>query len=111
MRHIDEEALALMALGESPSPSDLAHLRTCALCSRELDALRYVVATAKSATVPENDLVAPPPGLWHSIAGGLGMPRTPDGASGSGGTEHTGRPHTADDDTTAPARPPVPRAE
>ncbi|MFE1248048.1 anti-sigma factor [Streptomyces sp. NPDC058735] len=75
MEHTDEETLALMAIGESPSPPDDEHVRGCARCSRELEALSRVVSTMKTPAPHEHELLAPPPGLWDSIASELHLDR------------------------------------
>ncbi|MEU5041558.1 anti-sigma factor [Streptomyces griseorubiginosus] len=68
---MNEETLALMAIGESPSAPDDEHVRTCARCSRELQALSHVVSTMKAPGPDEGDLLAPPADLWDSIASEL----------------------------------------
>lgn len=80
MEHTDEEALALMAIGENPSPPDEEHVRTCAHCARELDALRHVVLTMKGQPPQEGELLPPPADVWDSIASELDLPHQPEGA-------------------------------
>ncbi|MFC7846596.1 anti-sigma factor [Streptomyces sp. NPDC001046] len=77
MEHTDEETLALMAIGESPSPPVEEHVHACPRCSRELDALSRVVSTMKTPDPLEDDLIAPPPGLWDAIASELQLDRQP----------------------------------
>ncbi len=72
MRHCDAETLALWALGEFPtgSAADELHLAGCARCQSELDQLRAVVTTARSAE--PDDVPAPPSrAVWDAIAADL----------------------------------------
>ena len=72
MPHCDPETLALWALGETPtgSASDKLHLSGCARCQSELDQLRAVVTTARSAEA--DDVPAPPArAVWDAIAADL----------------------------------------
>lgn len=69
--HVDDDVLALLALGEPvASTSDLAHIEECERCSDELDSLRDVVVLARTGDGP---LVAPAPQVWDRIAGELGL--------------------------------------
>lgn len=81
MRHLDQDVLALMALGE-PVHDDAGrgHLESCADCRNELASLKSVVATARSVT-PADEVVPPPPHVWDGIRDELGLsPRLePDG--------------------------------
>ncbi|NSL42853.1 hypothetical protein, partial [Streptomyces sp. 8P21H-1] len=83
MKHTDDETLALMATGENPSPSSAEHVRGCAECARQLDALRHVVSTVRTPVLQDHELLAPPPGLWDSIADELGL----SGRQGGAGTD------------------------
>lgn len=73
MEHTDDETLALIAIGEEPSPPAAEHLLGCARCARELRALRHVVVNARASSLDEHDLLQPPAGLWDSIAAELGI--------------------------------------
>ncbi|MGW5774311.1 anti-sigma factor domain-containing protein [Streptomyces longwoodensis] len=85
MKHADDESLALMAMGDTPSPDAADHLRHCARCARELEAFRHVVATARTPLPGEDELLTPPADLWDAIADELGLaPET--GTPGSPGT-------------------------
>ena len=64
--HMDEEAISLLALGESLEGSEAGHLRTCALCQSKVDQLRAVVATSRSIT-DEDQLLSPPDAVWENI--------------------------------------------
>ncbi|MET9252719.1 anti-sigma factor [Streptomyces sp. NPDC003717] len=77
MNHTDDDTLTLMALGESPSVPDAAHVRGCARCTRELNALRQVVRAVASPAAGAPDLLEPPPEVWESIAGELGLAEPP----------------------------------
>ena len=68
--HCDDDELALIALGESASPDDEAHLSTCARCQSRLDQLAAVVGTARSIE-PEDRPVAPPDSVWQGITAEL----------------------------------------
>ncbi|PWD51176.1 anti-sigma factor [Serinibacter arcticus] len=64
MPHSDPEDLALVALGEAPSPTDAEHLDICELCRAELASLTDVVDGARVVA----PLVAPPARVWDRIA-------------------------------------------
>ncbi|WP_413760556.1 anti-sigma factor [Streptomyces sp. MMBL 11-3] len=119
MKHTDDETLALMAIGEDPSPSSAEHVRGCARCTRELDALRHVVSTVRTPVIPDHELLTPPPGLWDSIADELGISARQGGAgtgedtSGDGpggapaGADRTGRDASAGSGPAAVSGPSV----
>lgn len=104
MQHIDDETLALLALGEDVlDDAARAHLGTCPGCATEVDGLRSVVDDARAGGP---DLVAPGPDVWDRIQAELGLgasstPSTPAPApagvapaersdSGTGGTTGAG---------------------
>ncbi|MER5585057.1 anti-sigma factor [Streptomyces asoensis] len=95
MEHLDEETLAAMALGESPpSSSATQHLSRCDRCRRQLDAYAYVITTAKSTSVPDDELLEPPAGLWESIAEELHIaPHHEHPADPGHGTHRPSPPH------------------
>jgi len=65
--HVDDDLLALLALGESVgTASDLAHVEECERCADELAALRDVVALARSGEGAA--LVAPAAEVWDRVA-------------------------------------------
>jgi hypothetical protein len=64
--HMDEDMIALLALGESIEGIDSGHLRVCVLCQSKVDQLRAVVATSRSIT-DEDQLLSPPDALWENI--------------------------------------------
>lgn len=71
MPHPSDDDLALLALGET-LPGVAAHVATCVQCTREHDALRAAVRTARAA-----ELVPPPPApeaVWDRIAAELDLP-------------------------------------
>lgn len=71
--HVDDETLALLALGEpAATPDDLAHLEDCARCADEVEALRGVADLARESG-PEPQLVAPPADLWDRVAAELDL--------------------------------------
>ncbi len=68
--HVDDETLALLALGEPvASASDLTHLDTCARCADEVSALRDVAQLARDA----GPMVPPAPHVWTQISDELGL--------------------------------------
>ncbi|MEU5180608.1 anti-sigma factor [Streptomyces longwoodensis] len=114
MKHADDESLALMAMGDTPSPDAADHLRHCARCTRELEAFRHVVATARTPLPGEDELLTPPADLWDAIADELGLapdtgtPGTPGGEPSARGVADAGpRPATAES-STGPQTPPRP---
>lgn len=65
MRHVDEDTLTLLALGEQqPDPTDAQHLSSCEQCRTELASLTAVVTAGRSA----GPLEQPPAHLWERIA-------------------------------------------
>jgi len=68
--HPSEDDLALLALGE-PVDDVGAHVRSCAVCEREVLALTSTVDTARRADL--TDLPAPPPAVWLRITDELGL--------------------------------------
>ena len=73
MLHCDDDELSLIALGESPSVEDDAHLAQCARCQSRLDQLSAVVGSARSV-MPEDHPVAPPAAVWEAITAELHEP-------------------------------------
>jgi hypothetical protein len=90
MSHIDQDALALLALGEVASDSDAAHLASCTRCRGELAELRRVVSLARprdTAAPDAGPLEQPPPTVWDGIAAELGFrPESQGVATGAGTT-------------------------
>lgn len=73
--HVDEETLALLALGEpAGTQTERAHVAACSRCTQELDGLREVVGLARDAG--PDVLVAPPDVVWERITDELGLTRT-----------------------------------
>lgn len=71
--HVDDETLALLALGEQvATPDELAHVTACGRCAGEVDALRGVADLARESG-PEPQLVAPVPAVWDRVAAELGL--------------------------------------
>ena len=72
MNHIDEESLALLAIGDdAPSGAAAEHLAACPACRAELEDLRHVVTVAKSSQSVE--LQQPSARVWDRIATDLGF--------------------------------------
>jgi Anti-sigma-K factor rskA len=72
VQHCDDDALALVALGETPSPADAAHLSGCAQCRAEIESFGRVVAAGRGDRTPA--VVVPPPAhVWDGIAAATGV--------------------------------------
>lgn len=96
MSHLDDEQLALLALGESmASVADCAHLRECAGCAAELRDLARTVAIARTA-VDGAGLEAPPQRVWAAIAAEVGVASSTDASPDADAD-------AADDEPAAPA--------
>ena len=63
MSHVDEDTIALLALGESVSARDNDHVRSCVSCQAKVDQLAAIVHSARAVT-DEDKPVAPPDELW-----------------------------------------------
>ena len=72
MQHCEDETLALIALGESGTSDDEAHVRQCPRCQSRLDQLSAVVAATRAVTQDDRPL-APPDHVWDSIVEELGL--------------------------------------
>ncbi|WLQ07187.1 anti-sigma factor [Arthrobacter oryzae] len=73
MKHLDDEQLSLLALGEpAVSPAEADHLAFCSECSGTLSALER---TVRAATVDpaEVELATPGPHNWAAIHQALGL--------------------------------------
>lgn len=80
MQHCDDDALALVALGETPSPADAAHLSGCAQCRAEVESFGRAVAAGRGDRSPAA-VVPPPAHVWDGIAAATGVgvrPRSGD---------------------------------
>lgn len=75
MSHIDDETLALHALGEPVlEPEQRDHLQTCPTCATTVQSLARVVDAARTpAAAAHGDLVAPSPGVWTRVRGELDL--------------------------------------
>jgi len=75
--HIDDDILALHALGEDVLDDEQrAHLAACAACISAAAALSRVVDGARVPAAPE--LVPPPPAVWTRIHAELGLTDVPE---------------------------------
>jgi hypothetical protein len=73
MEHLDDEALALVAIGEPlTDPAVIEHVSRCDACRHEIEALRSTVAVARS-TIGETALTPPPARVWQSVRAELGL--------------------------------------
>lgn len=74
MSHIDDETLALHALGEPVlEPEQRDHLQTCPTCATTGQSLGRVVDAARTPAAAHADLVAPSPGVWTRVRGELDL--------------------------------------
>ena len=74
MEHVDEQVLALMALGENVPGHD--HVESCSQCRREVEELAAVVAAVRSVEAspqPADELTGPPASVWAEIHAELGL--------------------------------------
>lgn len=98
MNHIDEETLALLAIGEvGPSGAQAEHLAACPTCRDELVDLRRVVSVARSAEGVAME--RPAPAVWDRIATELGFD-----TAGSATAPSAARPAPAPVTDVAPRR-------
>ncbi|MHA6764033.1 anti-sigma factor [Streptacidiphilus sp. PAMC 29251] len=105
MQHIDEDTLAMIALGEASDPTTAAHLQQCDQCRADEALLRRAVTGLRNADPLENSrFPAPPPHVWKGIAEQLGT-----AADIVASRPQTGNHPTAPD--ASPDRPAAPRAQ
>ncbi|SFK13311.1 Anti-sigma-K factor rskA [Cellulomonas sp. KH9] len=103
--HVDDETLALLALGERVgTPGDLDHVASCPQCADEVQALHGVADLARESG-PEPHLVAPGPQVWDRVAAELGLGERAHAAARGGPV--TGAPDAA---TSDPDDDPLPAA-
>jgi hypothetical protein len=101
MPHLDEDELALLALGEQHADLEVTqHLDGCERCSKELQELSRVVTAGRANADVMQSLTAPAPHVWDGIAAAAGIAAT-------------SRAHPAEDlparGAVTPLRPPAPR--
>lgn len=116
MKHLDDEQLSLLALGEpAVSPAEADHLAFCSECSGTLAALER---TVRAATVDpaEVELATPGPHNWAAIHQALGLSpeqaqdplsREPSPESSAAGRTTAGRPAAAPPTSAPPTSAPV----
>lgn len=72
MTHLDDESLALFALGDaSPDAKQREHLSTCSRCEAEMASLSRLVSIGR--TSGDVDIVQPPGSVWNGIHAELGL--------------------------------------
>ncbi|MFC8596909.1 anti-sigma factor domain-containing protein [Isoptericola sp. NPDC057191] len=77
MPHVDDESLALYALGEDVlEPDQRAHLDTCPTCARTVQELSRVTSGARTAE-GDPELVPPAPDVWSRIHAELALTDVP----------------------------------
>ena len=64
--HVDEDTIALLALGESVAGASADHLRACGACSAKVDQLRAIVESARAVSGDDRPM-APPDIVWQRI--------------------------------------------
>ncbi len=70
--HLDEEILAQAALGDRAlDDAERAHVQQCQHCANELDVIRHLVTTVRTAA--DVELVAPAAGVWQAIHSELAL--------------------------------------
>ncbi|MEU5399134.1 hypothetical protein ABZ348_07530 [Streptomyces sp. NPDC005963] len=75
--HLDTRTLGELVLDRAPWPEAdprLAHVEGCAVCGKELAALRRVARAVRTATAADLP-IAPPERVWHAIVHRLADPR------------------------------------
>src|SRR5690349_3746676 len=96
MSHLDDEKIALIAMGEPVgSDADGQHLAECADCAAEVAEMSRVALVARSSVV-EGELETPPTDVWTRIHGELRLtdavaadPAAASGASALGSGQAT----------------------
>ena len=78
MSHCDEDALALLALGEVVDSRDVAHAQECAECSARLEEYRAVVSIGRTVT-PDDVPSAPPAEVWAAVSAEVARDRDASG--------------------------------
>lgn len=72
MTHLDDESLALFALGDdSPDATQREHLATCSRCEAEVASLTRLVSIGRTSRGVE--IVQPPASVWNGIHAELGL--------------------------------------
>ena len=67
MSHLDDETIALLAMGEpAGSDADVQHLADCEACASEVAEMSRVALVARSSVV-EGELESPAAGVWSRI--------------------------------------------
>lgn len=72
MTHLDDETVALAAIGETLEPAMSVHLADCDACLDEVTTLARVVNVARSTT-DTDQLMTPPADVWARIAAETGV--------------------------------------
>ncbi|ROR73997.1 anti-sigma factor [Bogoriella caseilytica] len=91
MRHIDDDPLALIALGELHPDADQAqHLLECGRCRDEVDGLRAVVTAARSG----GPLEAPPEHVWERVLAEISPPPSTGERPEAGASRERRRPNS-----------------
>lgn len=73
MTHLDDESLALFAMGDaSPDAEQREHVLTCSRCEAELASLTRLVSIGRSSR--DVEIVQPPDSVWNRIHAELGLP-------------------------------------
>lgn len=113
MPHIDDETLALYALGEDVlEPEQRVHLDGCAPCTRAVQGFARVVDVARPGGA-EPELVPPAPDVWTRVHAELALTDVPETIAPDAGAPAAQRAdtshdagHTAPEDELSPRRRP-----
>ncbi|MGM0818680.1 MAG: anti-sigma factor [Actinomycetota bacterium] len=102
--HLEQDSLALRALGEPVGAAAEAHLEQCEACRAALSELTVVTARAARVTVEDRDLPPAPTHLWAGIAAEADLADADDGDHADTDTDHdAGRPATPPPEATPEA--------
>ncbi|MCC2335132.1 anti-sigma factor [Cellulomonas wangsupingiae] len=110
--HVDDETLALLALGEQVGTADdHDHVAACPRCADELAALHGVAALARESG-PDPHLVTPDPQVWGRVAAELGLGERAHAAARGELTERSDVERSdVEHPDAAPTAPPPPAAD
>lgn len=76
MAHLDDDTIALLALGEPADPSVAAHLAGCEQCRVEVESLAEAARVGRGVAITE-PFATPEPRVWEAIARELDLHERP----------------------------------
>lgn len=71
-RHVDDDTLATVSLGEQVDPDVSEHIAACGRCRAEVESLARVVYVGRSRGA-DDELLMPPRSVWERIAADAGI--------------------------------------